>query len=588
MKSMRWWLCALIVLAARATPAGNLVPNGSFETYTDCPPTFSLWFGPGSPKIFLIYAVPWTYPTVGTSDYFNACPGPGSYVYVPANLFGNQAARTGSAYAGIHAGVPHPHPPPPTFGMPDPNYREYVEVPLCSPLIAGESYDVSFYVSLADFSSYATSRMGAYLSVGSTTNNSIATELGLPAQIENPPGNILADTTGWTLISGTYLAAGGEDHLTIGNFYDDANSAVVPQPPSSTPLPYSYYYIDDVKVLSEPGPGYGQGCEFSIAFESARDGNFEVYVMDSNGSNQTNVTNHPANDRRPTWSHDESQIAFFSDRDGNNEIYVIDADGSNPTNLTTTPRSDTSPNWSHDGSQIAFVSERDSSTYGLVNFEIYRMESDGSNPTRLTLHPASDLSPEYSPDGSRIAFESNRDGNFEIYTMDAVDGSNLTRLTVDPASDRHPAWSPDGTQIAFSSDRDGNFEIYRMNADGTNPTRILGLCNSCPGPGTDSAPAWSADGTQIYFTSDRDVDREVFVMDADGSNQTNLTQGIAMDAFPAPAAHFQQIGGNASHRLPALSVGARIALVLLLTGVVTGAMFARRGSSHSEAGTGGR
>jgi hypothetical protein len=80
--------------------------------------------------------------------------------------------------------------------------------------------------------------------------------LGLPAQIEHPPGNILAHTTGWTLLSGTYLAAGGEDHPTIGNFYDDATSAVVQQPSGSAPFHFAYYYIHDVKVLGEPGPGW--------------------------------------------------------------------------------------------------------------------------------------------------------------------------------------------------------------------------------------------------------------------------------------------------------------------------------------------
>ncbi len=87
-----------------------------------------------------------------------------------------------------------------------------------------------------------------------------------------------------------------------------------------------------------------------IAFVSDRDGNAEIYVMDADGSNQTNLTNNPANNPYlapvPAWSPDGSKIAFVSDRDGNAEIYVIDADGSNPANLTNNPADDLFPAWS--------------------------------------------------------------------------------------------------------------------------------------------------------------------------------------------------------------------------------------------------
>ena len=77
------------------------------------------------------------------------------------------------------------------------------------------------------------------------------------------------------------------------------------------------------------GPAAAQG---RIAFSSFRDGNTEIYVVNADGSGQTNLTNHGADDRGPAWSPDGAKIAFWSDRAGNTEIYVMNADGSGQTN----------------------------------------------------------------------------------------------------------------------------------------------------------------------------------------------------------------------------------------------------------------
>ena len=247
-------------------------------------------------------------------------------------------------------------------------------------------------------------------------------------------------------------------------------------------------------------PAWSPGTQ--IAFQSERDGNWEIYVMAADGSQPTNLTRNSARDWRPAWSPDGTQIAFDSYRDRNWEIYVMAADGSQPTRLTRNSGSDRSPAWSPDGTQIAFMSDRDG------NDEIYVMAADGSQPTRLTRrNSGGDWSPAWSPDGTQIAFVSDRDGNWEIYVM-AADGSQPTRLTRNDADDISPAWSPDGTQIVFVSDRDGNREIYVMAADGSQPTR---LTRNSAG---DESPAWSPDGTQIVFVSDRDGNREIYVMAA--------------------------------------------------------------------------
>ena len=182
------------------------------------------------------------------------------------------------------------------------------------------------------------------------------------------------------------------------------------------------------------------------------------------------------------------QFASCLHRDGNEEIYLMNADGSGQTDLTNNPADDS-------GSRLAArtVPGSPSSPTRDGNYEIYVMNADGSGQTRLTNNPADDDYPAWSPDGTKIAFTSDRDGNDEIYVMNA-DGSGQTRLTNNPADDQYPAWSPDGKKIAFDSDRDGNYEIYVMNADGSGQTQLTN------NPANDKYPAWSPDGKKIAFT----------------------------------------------------------------------------------------
>ena len=276
---------------------------------------------------------------------------------------------------------------------------------------------------------------------------------------------------------------------------------------------------------SDGGSGYNFRIEHSVSpgtyyikVESWRAGTGS-YFIDARVLRR--LTNHSATDGLPAWSPDGRHIAFQSNRNGNFEIYVMAADGSNPRRLTNHSATDGAAAWSPDGRHIAFDSNRNG------NFEIYVMAADGSNPRRLTNHSANDGLPAWSPDGRHIAFNSNRDGNHEIYVM-AADGSNPRRLTYRSADDAWPAWSPDGTQIAFGSDRDGNYEIYVMAADGSNPRRL-----TYHSAGDPAFPAWSPDGRHIAFHSNLNGNFEIYVMAADGSNPRRLTNHSANDAWPA-------------------------------------------------------
>ena len=252
----------------------------------------------------------------------------------------------------------------------------------------------------------------------------------------------------------------------------------------------------------------------------------KLYVFSGIGGEKgisvTQLTRNTADDRYPAWSPDGSKIAFQSDRDGNSEIYVMNADGTNVVKLTSNTAEDWTPAWSPDGCKIAFASDRDSEC------GIYVMDTDGTNVIPLTSHTALDCNPKWSPDGSKITFQSDRDGNSEIYVMNA-DGTNVTKLTSNTAEDRTPAWPPDGCKIAFASDRDFiDFKIYVMDTDGTNVIPLT----SHTAPATDGTPAWSPDGRKIAFTSYRDNSENIYVMDADGTNVIQLTMNTAADSNP--------------------------------------------------------
>ena len=287
-------------------------------------------------------------------------------------------------------------------------------------------------------------------------------------------------------------------------------------------------------------------AQAQITFVSHRDGNAEIYVMDSNGHNQRRLTNNRHLDWYPSWAPDGKRIVFASERDGHvqvkhgwltSEIYVMDADGRNPQNLTNHPEDDGSPSWSPDGKRIVFMSDREEP---VLYFDIYVMDADGNNLQRLTENPKDDRDPSWSPDGKRIVFRARKEEHFEnkfgityeIYVMDD-DGDNLQRLTENRKNDMFPSWSPDGKRITFASDRKGdfvNFEIYVMDTDGNNLQKLT------ENRIHDWKPSWSPDGKQIVFASDRKgnfENFEIYVMDDDGSNPRNLTNHPKVDEDPS-------------------------------------------------------
>lgn len=214
------------------------------------------------------------------------------------------------------------------------------------------------------------------------------------------------------------------------------------------------------------GPAYLAGLA-RMAFQSNRDGNWEIYLADGSGGNTVRFTQNTVDDIKPRLNRGASRLVFVSNRDGNPEIYAANVDGSDIRRMTDSITEDTDPAWSPDSSKIAFASSRDGQA------EIYVMNADGSALRRLTNDEAADSQPAWSPDGARIAFISNRAGpagtGGRVWVMNA-DGSEPRMVSTSPWS-ADPAWSPDGERIAYAGRGDGDqwLDAMVMGSNGENP-----------------------------------------------------------------------------------------------------------------------
>src|SRR5262249_47072459 len=206
---------------------------------------------------------------------------------------------------------------------------------------------------------------------------------------------------------------------------------------------------DETLLTSHPArfPSFSPDGQ-RIAFDDATGPNSgaDIFVINEDGTGLQPLTHDPAaRNIRPDWSPDGEKIAFASRRDGHGEIYVMNTDGSDQTRLTKTDPSVTNnaPAWSPDGQKIVFQSNRDKNEVGTPNTEIYVMNADGSDQTRLTTHDGRDEDPDWSPNGKTIAYNRDigriQDMSLEVCAMNA-DGTEPTALTDLPTENAHPGY----------------------------------------------------------------------------------------------------------------------------------------------------
>jgi Tol biopolymer transport system component len=281
-----------------------------------------------------------------------------------------------------------------------------------------------------------------------------------------------------------------------------------------TPPNRSFFNLSSNRIADFSASGVCIGANCAKNGKIAFSRNSEIWTMNADGTNLTNITNSAGIDTDANYSPDGTKIVFTTNRDGNNEIYRMNADGSNPVRLTNNSASDTSPNYSPDGASIVFVSNRDG------NGEIYKMNADGSNQARLTNDTGQQRVPEFSPNGQKIVFvtiplaTSRPD---QMWVMNA-DGTNQQQFPNPPGVlhyYNHPSYSPDGTKIIFNYGDDvTNQGTWTMNADGTNRVQF---------PLSGRSPTYSPDGTKVSFSSPFFSTQGIYTADANLNTSLRLT-----------------------------------------------------------------
>lgn len=230
----RFGICLLFIVSCSVyTQAQNLVVDGSFEQFDECPVTIVT----ESQKIYLTQ---WESPTLATPDYYNECNK--NLVGIPKNIAGNAEAQNGRGYVGLALYV-----------KPSPYYCEYIQTKLLTPLVKDSFYCLSFYYRLASYCQFGTDGLGMYVGKEKIMKKHDG-ELRFQAQLINTTPANEQDENRWVLLQGIYKATGGEQYVTIGYFRKEGNKGEIKLflPDRKNDRLTAYYYIDNVNIVPLP------------------------------------------------------------------------------------------------------------------------------------------------------------------------------------------------------------------------------------------------------------------------------------------------------------------------------------------------
>jgi TolB protein len=193
-----------------------------------------------------------------------------------------------------------------------------------------------------------------------------------------------------------------------------------------------------------PGGGPEDGAQgpLSVPLPQA-----DIWRVAASGGDPERLTDSAGDDRAPVYSPQGTRIVFDSTRDGNTELYVMNSDGTGQHRVTNDPGEDWGASFSPDGQQIAFNSSR-----GGGDMDIYVMAADGGDVRRITFGPTANVAPSWSPDGRKLAYTArDTQGNGQIKVVDAAGGEprDLSRDAAVGDELWTGGWGPDG-RIVFS------------------------------------------------------------------------------------------------------------------------------------------
>ena len=221
---------------------GNMIQNGSFETVTKKIKSGGM----------IDYAVGWSSPTDNKADVFSSKAKSDEYK-TPANLYGDTDPLDGTNYAGIIM-----------YSYKDDSPRQYLQAELTEKMKEDKVYCVKMNVMLSMLSKYSSNNIGIYISKKPLTPEDIEA-YNIEPQIIHSQNRIFDEQFDWEPICQTYIADGGEEYITIGNFAttESTENEKVKKPKgiTGTQARGAYYYIDDVSVMNMAGV---ESCECEL------------------------------------------------------------------------------------------------------------------------------------------------------------------------------------------------------------------------------------------------------------------------------------------------------------------------------------
>ena len=252
-----------------------------------------------------------------------------------------------------------------------------------------------------------------------------------------------------------------------------------------------------------------------IVFTATHDRNADIYVMNTDGSEQVRLTDHPGDDFDPTWSPTGEHIAFVSERDhaGLYDIYLMDPNGQNIRPAFDELDYRTAPAWSPDGEKIAYY------TYSPIpDWAVYFNTIGVGTPERVSaagIHPGG--FPAWSPDGIEVAFTGGTPIKWRIWIRNLQTGDKKLLLPqLKEGDQRYPAWSPDGKKLAFYwwKREENKPYIYIVNRDGKRLEKII--------ENATGMVAWSPDGKKLLYKQTVEGKKQLFKIDLDARIATPL------------------------------------------------------------------